>query len=110
MRSISSMRAACALLAGAALSAAAQPMPTAAAPAAPAPQAADPTAAVAPLHYRSSLQHYQALRETAAGDWREANRRAREAGGWRAYAREAAAPDAAASAPAPAPVHSHHPH
>ncbi|MCU7373624.1 hypothetical protein PEC18_23065 [Paucibacter sp. O1-1] len=46
----------------------------------------------------SALQHYKPLSEAELADWRAANRRVQQAGGWRAYAREAAAS---------APVHKH---
>lgn len=69
------------------------------------PAAADPQARVAPLSYRPALASYQAWPADPAPvtDWRAANRRVHEAGGWRAYLREAqsATPSAApASAPA----------
>lgn len=76
------------LLAGAALSelAQARPNPT------------DPKAEVPPVRHQSALQHYKPLSEAELADWRSANRRVQEAGGWRAYAREAAAS---------APAHKH---
>ena len=84
-----------------------------------APPAADPldaTAKVAPLVHQSALASYNRLGESAPLPWREANDRVGRIGGWRAYAREANAPDtpdtptrtppaaAAASVPMPAPV------
>lgn len=61
-----------------------------------------------------------AVADPGVGDWRAANRRVHEAGGWRALLRESQAANAptadAASAPAPAPKASaasaagHHPH
>jgi hypothetical protein len=83
--------------------------------------AADPGARVAPQRYQSALHNYQALQDPAppVADWRAANRRVHEAGGWRAYLREAqqsgaapatpAAPAAAASKPA-APAADGHQH
>jgi hypothetical protein len=72
------------------------------APAQEHPHPVDAKAATAPLIHRSPSQRYQPLGDaTEPADWRAANRRVHEAGGWRAYAREAAA---AASA---APVHKH---
>jgi hypothetical protein len=71
----------------------------AAAPAqnAPRPDPLDAKSATAPLVYRSALSGYKPL---AAVVWRDANDAVLRIGGWRAYAREAAAP--AASNPAPA--------
>ena len=66
--------------------------------AAPRPHPADPQAATAPLQHRSSLAGYR-RGETPPLVWRDANERVERIGGWRAYAREANAPDAAASAP-----------
>lgn len=76
------------LLAGAALSALAQARP----------DPTDPKAEVPPARHQSALQHYKPLSEAELADWRAANRRVQEAGGWRAYAREAAAS---------APAHKH---
>lgn len=89
-----------ALCAGAtAVAAIAQPAPKAVADPA-APQASAPA-----LHYRSSLQRYRPLQEQPVADWRAANRRVHEAGGWRAYARESAASAPAGAASA---AHLHH--
>ena len=74
----------------------------------PSMSAADPldaTATVPPLAYKSALATFKHLGENEALPWREANHRVGRIGGWRAYAREAAAPEAAASAaPAPQPA------
>ena len=73
------------------------------------PDPLDPQAAVPPAQHRSALGAYRPLAETPVGSWKEANERVNRIGGWRAYAREAAAPAPAApaaSAPA-APVHRH---
>jgi hypothetical protein len=73
------------------------------------PDPLDAQAAVAPLVYRSALTGYRPLASDAPPlSWREANDAVLRIGGWRAYAREAAAPAAsspapAASAPAPEP-------
>jgi hypothetical protein len=77
----------------------------AAAPAqnAPRPDPLDAKAATAPLVHRSALSAYKPFAaESPAVAWRDANDAVLRIGGWRAYAREAAAP--AASAPASAPA------
>lgn len=82
------------------------PAPIAPAPIAPAPiTPADPldaTAQVPLLLHRSALASFRHLGASDPLPWREANDRVGRIGGWRAYAREANAPEAAASAP-PAP-------
>ena len=60
--------------------------------------AADPKAAVPPLIYRSAFEGYRPNTEAEVGKWRETNDKVGRIGGWRAYAKEAAAPDAPASA------------
>jgi hypothetical protein len=79
--------------------------------AAPAPArhpTADPTDANAPvpaMQYRSALGPYRKHTEQPVGDWSALNDQVRLIGGWRVYAREAAAPEvapAAAGAPSPA--------
>jgi hypothetical protein len=62
------------------------------------PDPSDPKAEVPPARHTSALQHYKPLSEAEPADWRASNRRVQEAGGWRAYAREAAAS---------APAHKH---
>jgi hypothetical protein len=77
-------------------------VPVTLAAAAEAPRRPDPLdarAEVPRLVYRSSLAGYRRNAEPEPLAWREANERARRAGGWRAYGREAQEPDAAASAP-----------
>ena len=82
---------------------------------------ADPLDAKAPVPaatYKSPLTGYRRLGEDRRVDWKEANETVNRIGGWRAYAREAQQPDAAASAPAAstpparasgaAPVHGGH--
>ena len=66
--------------------------------------AAAPGARVAPQRYQSALQHYQPLQDPSppVADWRAANRRVHEAGGWRAYLREAQSGSSPATPPAPA--------
>jgi len=64
---------------------------------------ADPLDAKAPVPaatYTSPLTGYRRLGEDRRVDWKEANETVNRIGGWRAYAREAQQPDAAASAPA----------
>ena len=64
---------------------------------------ADPLDAKAPVPvatYTSPLTGYRRLGEDRRVDWNEANETVNRIGGWRAYAREAQQPDAAASAPA----------
>lgn len=68
------------------------------------PAPADTTAAAAPasaLPYRSAFADYQPFADQKVGPWKEANDTVGKAGGWRAYAKEAAQPQPAA-APAPA--------
>lgn len=78
----------------------AQPQTKGAAPARPDPL--DPKAAVPALAYRSAFDGYRAATVPEVGSWPQANDTVTRIGGWRAYAREAAAPAtpaAAASAP-----------
>ncbi|HVK33399.1 MAG TPA: hypothetical protein VM845_12975 [Burkholderiaceae bacterium] len=66
------------------------------------PDPADAAAATPALQHRSALAATRRVSAEAAPlAWREANERVERIGGWRAYAREAQAPAAAASAPAP---------
>ncbi len=69
------------------------------------PDPTDPKAHPTALVYRSALQHYRALQDPTLRDWRAANQRVHEAGGWRVYLREsqASAPASAASAASAAP-------
>lgn len=84
------------------------------------PERADPLdaqARVPAATYRSALAGYRRLGEDKPVPWPQANETVNRIGGWRAYAREAQQPDAAASAPgargapspAPAPSHGSHP-
>ncbi len=60
----------------------------------------NPRAEVPALRHDSALATYRPLGEDRAIGWKDANDAAQRIGGWRAYAREAAAPaSAAASAP-----------
>jgi len=79
--------------------------PTSASRPAPAPERsraapADPLDAKAPVPaaaYRSPFVTYRRVADNPVGSWREANETTLRAGGWRAYAREAEAANAAAS-------------
>ena len=62
------------------------------------PDPLDPRATVPPLVYRSVLQDYRPHAEAEVGKWLDTNDRVGRIGGWRAYARQAAAPDKPASA------------
>jgi hypothetical protein len=70
-------------------------------PAAP-PSPLDPQAAVPPLRHRSAFVGYRShtlpADAAASGAWRHANEQVRRAGGWRVYAREAAAAEPATAA------------
>lgn len=54
----------------------------------------DAQAEVPTLVHRSSLATYRRFGDDEAVPWREANNRVARIGGWRAYAREAQAPEA----------------
>lgn len=82
----------------------AQPDPKAAvATTATKPDPLDPKARVPALRYTSPLTQYRRLADDPPLAWREANDTVTRIGGWRAYAREAQMPDAAAAADAAAP-------
>jgi hypothetical protein len=53
--------------------------------------------------YHSVFEGYQPMSEPKLTPWRAANDTVREVGGWRAYAKEAAAANATAAAATPAP-------
>jgi hypothetical protein len=55
----------------------------------------DPGARVRPLAHRSILAGRAAPDTPELGDWRAANERVRAVGGWKAYLKQAQAPDAA---------------
>lgn len=57
------------------------------------PGPTDALAAVPAVIYRSSLASYRRLSAEPGVPWREANETVGRIGGWRAYAREAAAPE-----------------
>ncbi|MBV8037131.1 hypothetical protein [Roseateles sp.] len=77
------------------------------------PDPLNPQAQVPAQVYRSEFQGYRPNVEAGVGSWTDANKAVHQAGGWRAYAREArqsdpaAAPAPAASAPRPK-GHEHH--
>lgn len=68
------------------------------------PDPLDARAVVPPATYRSALAGYRSAASTPAPaiGWKQANDEVTRIGGWRAYAREAAA-----SEPAAAPAHKH---
>lgn len=72
---------------------------------------ADPTdshASVPAVRHASTLAGYRPLQEAPPASWQQANEKANRAGGWRAYAREKAAPDAPAAAASAAKGHEGH--
>jgi hypothetical protein len=76
-----------------------------AAPAEPAPQQVAP--------FRSALDGYRPFADQAVTPWRESNEAVRNAGGWRAYAREAqegTQPSAKPAAPAASTPQGGHKH
>ncbi len=81
------------------LVAAAQAQTAPAAPAASRANPADAQANVPLLPHRSAFEGYRGWASPPAVGWKAANDTAAKIGGWRAYAREAAAPEPAASAP-----------
>lgn len=58
--------------------------------------ALDAAADVPALRVRSSFAGYRRLRDESVASWKDANDTVGRIGGWRAYAREAAQPDAPA--------------
>jgi hypothetical protein len=64
----------------------------------------NPQAEVPPLSHVSALAAYRAAGDGKVGNWQEANQTVTRIGGWRAYAREAAAPAPASAAPGAAPA------
>ncbi len=68
------------------------------------PDPGDPRAEVPPLQHRSVLNSYRRGVDEPPLDWPGANRTTERIGGWRAYLREANAPEASTSAPARAPA------
>jgi hypothetical protein len=74
---------------------------------APRPDPLDARASVPPATHVSAFQRYRAHRDAPVGSWRDANDTVTRIGGWRAYAREAAAPEGAASQSQPRPACCH---
>lgn len=64
----------------------------------------DPRAAVPPQRHSSALTGYRTPKDPAPTDWREANDTTARVGGWRAYARQAQADDAAPAAASAVPA------
>lgn len=69
-----------------------------------APDPLDARAVVPPSSYASTLANYRSAGELHVDSWKDANERVNRIGGWRAYAREAARPEPAASQPAAMPA------
>ena len=65
-------------------------------------QATAPAAPTAPPGWRSAFDGYQPFADEKTLPWRQANETVQGVGGWRAYAREAAQPAAAAASAPPA--------
>lgn len=76
----------------------------------PFPSVADPASPYAPLQYHSPFENYRRAPSTAVGDWRQANDRVREVGGFAGALKDdppsqpSAGRDGAAGAP-----HTHQP-
>lgn len=72
-----------------------------------------PNAAAVPtlpsVEFRSAFEGYRRYSDEAVTPWRQSNDTVGRIGGWQAYAREAAAPQAPAPASGPAGTHGHHP-
>ncbi len=60
---------------------------------------ANPQAEVPAVAYRSSLNDHRRIGDEPVGNWRALNDKVRAVGGWRAYAREANAPEATPASP-----------
>lgn len=57
------------------------------------PDPADPAVGVPAASYRSAFEGYRKMGDETVADWRASNDAVAKAGGWRAYAREAQAPE-----------------
>jgi hypothetical protein len=76
------------------------------------------TASVPALRYQPVFADFKAQAEQPVGDWKQANDRTVQIGGWRSYARQAQEPQPASEAtsapagvsgsPPPTPAHRHH--
>lgn len=84
------------ILCAAVLPAQAQTAAVKAGPAAP----TDSQASVPAAQYSSALARYRPIQETPPVSWQQANEKANQAGGWRAYAREKAEADDRSAGPA----------
>jgi len=73
-------------------------------PATERPDPLDPAASTPRAAYESVFDGYRRVGEIQRTPWKQANETVERIGGWRAYAREAQAPEAAASAAAPRPA------
>lgn len=60
------------------------------------------------LSYQSALTGYEPYREQKVNDWRQANDKVGEIGGWRAYAKEMRMAAPASGQEQPAPGHDAH--
>ncbi len=65
---------------------------------------ADASASVPPARHVSALAGYRRHADESVASWRAANDQVKRIGGWRSYAREAAAASASAPAAAPKPA------
>jgi hypothetical protein len=70
----------------------------------------DAKATVAPLVHRSAFATYRNFPDAPPIPWKQANDTVGQIGGWRAYAREAAQPEAPEPTPTPAPLPNHRRH
>jgi hypothetical protein len=79
-------------------------------PPAPAAAAGPAVPAASSLLFRSAFDGYRPFSEQAVAPWKQSNDAVREAGGWRAYAREVqrSAQGAAPAASSPSPHAGHH--
>ncbi len=65
------------------------------------PDPSDAAAAAPAINYQSPFARYRAFADEDVAAWRETNDTAARIGGWRAYAREASEPAAAAGTSSP---------
>lgn len=66
------------------------------------PDPSNPAASTPRVVHESTFKHYRRFGETSVASWQQANETVARVGGWRAYAREAQAPQPAPSASAAA--------
>lgn len=67
------------------------------------PAPAGPTGDGTAPGWRSAMEGYSPFADQPTGNWKAANDEVGKIGGWRAYAREASAPDPAVTATPPTP-------